>query len=88
MLVRVLLAQDRPGPALGLLTRLHAAAVSQDRTGSVIEIQELHALALAASGEEAAAVTALADVLALACPQATCGSSPTRARRWPPCSAG
>src|SRR6266699_3500320 len=69
VLARVLLAQDRPGPALGLLARLHAAAVSQDRTGSVIAIQALQALALAASGEEAAAVTALADVLALACPQ-------------------
>ena len=69
VLARVLLAQDHPGPALGLLARLHAAAVSQDRTGSVIEIQALQALALAASGEEAAAVTALADVLALACPQ-------------------
>jgi LuxR family maltose regulon positive regulatory protein len=69
VLARVLLAQDHPGPALGLLARLHAAAVSQDRTGSVIEIQALQALALAASGEEATAVTALADVLALACPQ-------------------
>ena len=57
VLARVLLAQDRPGPALGLLARLHAAAVSQDRTGSVIEIQALQALVFAAAGEEAAAVT-------------------------------
>ena len=38
---RVLLAQDRPGPALGLLERLHAAAAAQGRAGSIIEIQAL-----------------------------------------------
>ena len=69
VLARVLLAQDRPGPALALLERLHAAAVSQDRAGSVIEIQALRALALAAAGEETAAVDALAGALTLACPQ-------------------
>ena len=69
MLARVLLAQDRPGQALALLDRLHAAAAAQDRTGSVIEAGALRALALAASGEEAAAVTALAEALTLACPQ-------------------
>ena len=69
VLARVLLAQDRPGPALALLERLHAAAVSQDRAGSVIEIQALQALALAAAGEETAAVGALAGALTLACPQ-------------------
>lgn len=57
------------GPALALLDRLHAAAVIQDRTGSIIEVDALRALALAASGEEAAAVTALAGALTLACPQ-------------------
>ena len=69
MLARVLLAQDRPGQALALLDRLHAAAAAQDRTGSLIEIGALRALALAASGEEADAVTALAGALTLACPQ-------------------
>jgi len=69
VLARVLLAQDRPGAALALLGRLHAAAVSQDRAGSVIEIQALQALALAAAGEETAAVDALAGALTLACPQ-------------------
>ena len=69
MLARVLLAQDRHGPALALLERLHAAAVSQDRAGSVIEIQALRALALAAAGEQTAAVDALAQALTLACPQ-------------------
>ena len=69
VLARVLLAQDRPGPALGLLEWLHAAAAAQNRTGSVIEIQALQALALAAAGEEAVAVDALAGALTLACPQ-------------------
>jgi LuxR family maltose regulon positive regulatory protein len=69
VLARVLLAQDRPGPALGLLKRLHAAAAAQGRTGSIIEIQALQALALEASGDENAAVDALAQALMLACPQ-------------------
>ena len=69
VLARVLLAQNDPGAALVLLERLHAAAVSQDRAGSVIEIGALRALALAAAGEENAAVDALAGALTLACPQ-------------------
>ena len=69
VLARVLLAQDRPGLALALLGRLHAAALAQDRIGSVIEIGALRALALAASGDEAGAVTSLAGTLLLACPQ-------------------
>ena len=69
LLARVLLAQGLPGQALALLDRLHAAAVTQDRTGSVIEAGALRALALAASGQDAGAVTALAQALTLACPQ-------------------
>jgi LuxR family maltose regulon positive regulatory protein len=65
----VLLAQDRPERALALLDRLYAAAAGQDRTGSLIEIGALRALALAAGCEEAAAVAALAGALTLACPQ-------------------
>ena len=68
-LARVLLAQDRTGQALALLDRLHAAAVAQDRAGSLIEIGALRALALAATGDEAGAVTTLAGALLLACPQ-------------------
>ena len=68
-LVRVLLAQDLPNEALGLLGRLHSAAVTEGRTGSVIELRALQALALAASGDEASAVAALAEALALAWPQ-------------------
>jgi len=65
----VLLAQDRPDQALGLLGRLHAAARAQGRLGSLIEIQALRALALAGGGDEAAAVAVLAEALTLACPQ-------------------
>ena len=64
-----MLAQDRPGQALALLDRLHAAAAAQDRTGSMIEAGALRALALAAGGQEADAVSTLAGVLTLACPQ-------------------
>src|SRR6266568_6362251 len=60
VLARVLLAQDRPGPALALLDRMLAAAAAQDRAGSLIEIQALRALALAAAGQEARAVDVLA----------------------------
>ena len=69
VLARILLSQDRPVQALALLDRLHAAAVAQGRTGSLIETGALRALALAATGDEAGAVTALAEALALACPQ-------------------
>ena len=69
MLARLLLAQDRPGQALALLDRLHAGAVAQGRTGSLIETGALRALALAATGDEAGAVTALGGTLLLACPQ-------------------
>ena len=69
VLARVLLAQDRPGVALAVLDRLHAMAASQDRAGSLIEIQALQALASAAAGDETAAVDTLAGALTLACPQ-------------------
>jgi len=69
VLARVLLAQDRPGQALALLDRLHETASGQDRAGSLIEIGALLALALAATGDEAGAVSALAEALMLACPQ-------------------
>jgi LuxR family transcriptional regulator, maltose regulon positive regulatory protein len=69
VLARVLLAQNRPGPALALLGRLHAAAAAQNRAGSIIEIQALRALALAAAGAHDAAVDALTEALMLGCPQ-------------------
>ena len=88
MLARVLLAQDRPGPALALLERLHAAAAAQDRTGSVIEIQALQALALAAGGDEDAAVDTLAEALTLGCPQGYVRVFADEGRRWPRCWPG
>ena len=69
VLARILLAQDRPGQALTLLDRLHAAAAAQDRGDSLIETGALLALARAAADDEAGAVTALAGALLLACPQ-------------------
>jgi len=69
VLVRVLLAHGRPGQARELLERLHTVATAQQRTGSLIEVQALQALALAGSGQEAGAVTALAQALTLARPQ-------------------
>jgi LuxR family transcriptional regulator, maltose regulon positive regulatory protein len=69
VLARILLAQDRPGQALALLDRLHAAAEAQDRTGSLIETGALRALALAATGDETGAIAALAAALALGSPQ-------------------
>ena len=86
MLARVLLAQNDPGRALTLLQRLLDAAASQGRTGSIIEIQALRALALAASGDHASALGTLTEALVLARGTATSGSLPTRARRCTPCS--
>jgi LuxR family maltose regulon positive regulatory protein len=63
VLARILLAQHQPDLALTLLERLLDAAGSQGRTGSVIEIQALHALALAASGDRSGARDALAEAL-------------------------
>jgi LuxR family transcriptional regulator, maltose regulon positive regulatory protein len=69
VLARVLLAQDLPDQALGLLERLHDGAATQGRIGSLIEVHALRALALAALGEEAAAVAVVTEALTLAHPQ-------------------
>jgi len=67
-LARVLLAQDKPESALTLLQRLLDVATSQGRTGSIIEIQALRALALAACGEDqAVALETLAEAITFAC---------------------
>jgi LuxR family maltose regulon positive regulatory protein len=66
VLARVLLAQHDPGPALTLLQRLLGAAAGQSRAGSIIEIQALRALALAACGDHASALGALTEALTLA----------------------
>ncbi len=67
VLARVLLARYDPGPALVLLQRLLDAAASQGRAGSVIEIQALRALALAACGDHAGALGALTEATTLGC---------------------
>src|SRR5262249_8787590 len=58
--------QNDPGPALTLLQRLLGAAARQGRTGSLIEIQALRALALAARGDHADALGALTEAGTLA----------------------
>jgi LuxR family transcriptional regulator, maltose regulon positive regulatory protein len=55
--------------ALGLLRWLHELAAAQARMGSMIEIRALQALALAGSGDERGALTALAEALVLAAPE-------------------
>jgi LuxR family transcriptional regulator, maltose regulon positive regulatory protein len=69
VLARVLLAQSQPDRALGLLERLDALAASQGRTGSLIQIRALRALALQAAGEHQGALTLLAETLELAAPE-------------------
>jgi LuxR family maltose regulon positive regulatory protein len=69
VLARVLIAEGRADRALCLLDRLHALAVTQKRTGSVIELRALQALSLAALGREAAALGALASAVTLAHPR-------------------
>jgi LuxR family transcriptional regulator, maltose regulon positive regulatory protein len=70
VLARVLLAQQAPEQALGLLERLHAQAETQGRrTGSVIEMRALQALTLDASGDQADALAALDEALTLGAPE-------------------
>jgi LuxR family maltose regulon positive regulatory protein len=68
VLARVLLAQSQPDRALELLERLDALAASQGRTGSLIQIRALRALALQAADEHRGALTLLAETLELAGP--------------------
>ena len=69
VLARLLLARDLPDRALGLLDRVQAAARAQGRTGSLIQIQALRGLALAAGGQPASAVGAVAEAVAMASEQ-------------------
>ena len=68
-LTRVLLATGDRASAVGLLERLRCLAVAQGRTGSLIRILVLQATALESSGDERAALAALAEALALAAPE-------------------
>jgi LuxR family maltose regulon positive regulatory protein len=69
LLARLLLAQGELERARRLLERMHAAAAAQGRTGSLVELGALQAHALAACGEQAGALAALAEALALAWPE-------------------
>ena len=69
VLARVLLAQQQPDRTLRLLAGLHTQAAAQGRTGSLIEVGALEALAHAASGDQTGALTILSPALALAGPE-------------------
>jgi LuxR family maltose regulon positive regulatory protein len=69
VLARVLIAERTYDRALQLLERLHAQAAAQQRTGSIIELSALRALALAALGDQTAALASLAGALILAAPE-------------------
>src|SRR4029450_10957117 len=69
VLARVLLARQEPDQALTLLAWLYTQAAAQERTGSIIEVRALQALALAARGDQLAGLRALAEALALAAPE-------------------
>jgi ATP/maltotriose-dependent transcriptional regulator MalT len=69
VLARVLLAQHAPDRAFVLLERLHRLAVAHRRTGSVIEVRVLQALARAGVGDEPGGLAALAEALTLGAPE-------------------
>jgi len=69
LLARVLLAQGQPEQARALLARLQAPAAAQQRTGSLIELAAVRAQVLAACGDQAGALAALAEALTLAWPE-------------------
>jgi LuxR family transcriptional regulator, maltose regulon positive regulatory protein len=69
ILARLLLARGGPERTLPLLGRLHAAAVTQGRTGSAIEVRVVQALAFDAASKPGCALDALEDALALAAPE-------------------
>ena len=68
-LARVLLADDQPGEALALLEGMVPSAEAGGRSGPLIEILALRALARQALGEESAALDDLARALDLAEPE-------------------
>jgi LuxR family transcriptional regulator, maltose regulon positive regulatory protein len=69
LLARSLMARGDPGRALALLQRMREVAESQARGGSVREIRVLEAAAFDALGEQALAIAALAQALAMAEPE-------------------
>jgi LuxR family maltose regulon positive regulatory protein len=69
VLARVLVARGAADRALELLGRLATLAAGQGRTGSLIQICAVRALALEATGDHDAALAELAGALALAAPE-------------------
>jgi LuxR family transcriptional regulator, maltose regulon positive regulatory protein len=69
VLARLLITRGEHDEALGLLGRLRETAGAAGRTGSVIEILALQALALQSKGENERAVGTVAKALALAEPE-------------------
>ena len=61
--MRLLLAQGAPERALALVRRLRGLAEHQQRSGSVLEMQVLEAVALDAAGDRRAARSVLSDAL-------------------------
>ncbi len=68
-LARILLAQARPAEAIHQLDQLRPLALADGRDGSLIEIEVLRARALAATGDGAGALEALAGAIHRASPQ-------------------
>jgi LuxR family transcriptional regulator, maltose regulon positive regulatory protein len=68
VLAQVLLAQHRSAEALAMLRRWHATAVAARRTGSIVHLGALLALALADTGDLSGGLDTLAETLRLACP--------------------
>jgi LuxR family transcriptional regulator, maltose regulon positive regulatory protein len=66
---RVLLAEHDPAPALALLQRWRELALAEGRAASVLRFRVLEALAHEAAGDPTAALSTLADALALAAPE-------------------
>ena len=69
VLARILLVRDRPDDALKPLERIRAAATADGRLGSLVEVEALRALALAATDDGTGALGALAHAVALAAAQ-------------------
>jgi LuxR family transcriptional regulator, maltose regulon positive regulatory protein len=61
----VLVAEQTPERALRLLERLGAAAAAQHRTGSLIEVRVVQALARSTAGDKLGGLAALAEAAAL-----------------------
>ena len=84
-LARLLLAQGRAPEALALLDRLLLAAEDGGRTGSVIEILVLQALAQQPGGQTHAALVPLERALRLAHPEGYVRVFVDEGAPWPPC---